>query len=318
MKSGDDVTVSATATYNNANVGTGKAITVVYTLGGADAAKYKAPDNTVLQTGEITKKPLTLLTSTQTVAPKIYDGSTAATLLPGPFIISGLVGGDQVNITAEGTFADANAGSGKDVTVSYNLSGTAAANYSLASTTLQGNITPKQLTISNPTVTKVYDGTTTATITPGTVSGIVGQDDVQVSATGTYANANVGTEKTTTVSYQLSGAQAANYNAPQTIALPIGVITAAPITAITAIQGTPKEGEMLTAGTVSPSGATVTYQWQAKDSSASVYSTITNATASTYTPTMDQVGKVIRVVVTGNGNYKGSAASTPTATITPQ
>ncbi|KFL42828.1 hypothetical protein CH76_10285 [Lysinibacillus sp. BF-4] len=49
------MTVSAVATYDNANVGTGKTITVVYTLDGADAAKYAAPTNTVVTTGVITK-----------------------------------------------------------------------------------------------------------------------------------------------------------------------------------------------------------------------------------------------------------------------
>ncbi|MFD2879352.1 YDG domain-containing protein [Paenibacillus rhizoplanae] len=37
---GDDVTVSATATYNDAAVGSGKLITVVYTLSGEDAGNY--------------------------------------------------------------------------------------------------------------------------------------------------------------------------------------------------------------------------------------------------------------------------------------
>uniref|UniRef100_UPI003593F311 MBG domain-containing protein n=1 Tax=Aquiflexum sp. TaxID=1872584 RepID=UPI003593F311 len=34
---GDDITMTAVASYDNANVGTGKAVTVVYTLGGSDA-----------------------------------------------------------------------------------------------------------------------------------------------------------------------------------------------------------------------------------------------------------------------------------------
>ena len=50
----DVVTVSAVATYDTALVGTGKTITVVYTLGGADAAKYVKPVNYTVATGEIT------------------------------------------------------------------------------------------------------------------------------------------------------------------------------------------------------------------------------------------------------------------------
>jgi len=41
--SGETVTVTAAATYNSATVGASKTITVVYTLGGADAANYIKP-----------------------------------------------------------------------------------------------------------------------------------------------------------------------------------------------------------------------------------------------------------------------------------
>lgn len=51
---GDDVTVSAVATYNDATIGTNKMITVVYTLSGADTANYVAPANYTVRTGEIT------------------------------------------------------------------------------------------------------------------------------------------------------------------------------------------------------------------------------------------------------------------------
>ena len=54
LVSGDNVTRSATATYDNANVGTGKTITVVYSIGGADAGNYTAPDNYVVNNGVIT------------------------------------------------------------------------------------------------------------------------------------------------------------------------------------------------------------------------------------------------------------------------
>jgi hypothetical protein len=56
----DDVTVSAVATYDNANVGTGKTITVVYTLGGDDAGNYIKPVNYVVTTGVINAIPITV------------------------------------------------------------------------------------------------------------------------------------------------------------------------------------------------------------------------------------------------------------------
>ena len=76
------------------------------------------------------------------------------------------------------------------------------------------------LTISAATVTasgftasnKTYDGTTDATLSGGTVTGLVGSDVVTVSATGAFADVNVGTGKTVTISgLTLGGADAGNY-----------------------------------------------------------------------------------------------------------
>lgn len=50
---GDDVAFTTTALYDTADVGTGKTITVSYTLSGADAASYTAPGFTTI--GDITK-----------------------------------------------------------------------------------------------------------------------------------------------------------------------------------------------------------------------------------------------------------------------
>jgi hypothetical protein len=55
---GETVTVGAVASYDTESVGTGKTITVVYTLGGTDAAKYSAPSNFVANDGVITAAAL--------------------------------------------------------------------------------------------------------------------------------------------------------------------------------------------------------------------------------------------------------------------
>ena len=44
-----------------------------------------------------------------------------------------------------------------------------------------------------------------------------------------------------------------------------GLVGGQPVTAIGAITGTAAVGETLTAGALTPSGATVTYQWQSSD-----------------------------------------------------
>jgi hypothetical protein len=81
-----------------------------------------------------------------------------------------------------------------------------------------GNITPKSLTITAPTITlsKVYDGNNVATLTVGTLSGVVASDagKVTVTAVASYDNATVGTNKAITVVYRLVGSAAGNYSAP--------------------------------------------------------------------------------------------------------
>jgi len=54
---GDNVTVSAIASYSTATVGAGITITAVYTLGGADAANYVKPENYVAIDGAIAAAP---------------------------------------------------------------------------------------------------------------------------------------------------------------------------------------------------------------------------------------------------------------------
>jgi hypothetical protein len=90
-------------------------------------------------------------------------------------------------------------------------------------------VEPAPLSITGSSVvTKTYDGTTVATIDVGTLSGLIDGDIVDVSATGVFSNAAVGSGKTVLVSYSLSGANADDYTlAGQTL---LGDIVAAPAT----------------------------------------------------------------------------------------
>ncbi|AXI01193.1 hemagglutination protein [Sporosarcina sp. PTS2304] len=309
------MTVSAVATYNNANVGTGKTITVAYMLSGKDASKYKAPATTVMENGVIQAAPLTISTSA-VVNNKVYDGTNTATVETQP-VVTGVIDSDVVSIDTTATFADVSAGGGKTVNLTYTLSGTDANNYSLASSTTTANITAKQLTVSAPTVSKVYDGTTTATIIPGIITGIVESDEVALSATGTYDDANVGSTKVVSnITYKAVGSKAGNYIAPPASSITNGVITAAPITAIENITGTATGSQVLTAGASTPTNATVTYQWQHENSTE--WTNIPGATSRTYRLQMSDLGKKVRVQVTGTGNYSGTISSAPTVAITPQ
>lgn len=88
-----------------------------------------------------------------------------------------------------------------------------------------------------------------------------------------------------------------------------------PITAIAAIVGTAKVGSELKAGALTPSTATVNYQWKIANSANGTYSNITGATSSTYTPVGADYNKYIKLTVTGKGNYSGTLTSAATGAI---
>src|SRR6266446_9271711 len=136
------------------------------------------------------------VTGSITANNKTYDGTTAATIATRS--LSGVIGGDNVTLSGgTATFAGKNVGTSKTVTATgLSLSGTAAANYVLSSTTASttADISTRTLTVSATGVNRGYDGTTTATVTlsDNRVSG-----DVLTTAytSATFADENVGTSK---------------------------------------------------------------------------------------------------------------------------
>src|SRR5690606_21090891 len=146
-----------------------------------------------------------LLVSGLTASNKIYDATITATL-GGSATVAGL-GSDDVFVTGigSGQFADKNVGTGKTITVSGNtLGGIDAGNYNLVQQSgLSAAISKADLLVSGLTVSdKIYDATTTATLGgSATVAGL-GSDDVFVTGIGSgqFADKNVGTGKTITVS----------------------------------------------------------------------------------------------------------------------
>ena len=89
----------------------------------------------------------------------------------------------------------------------------------------------------------------------------------------------------------------------------------AELDSISAVSGTPKVGVELTAGALTPAGATVNYQWQICATSVGVYADIAGATTNKYTPVASDVTKFIKVVVTGTGSYSGTVISVATGAI---
>jgi len=157
----------------------------------------------------------TITVSGATAQNKVYDGTNSATITGATLV--GVVGSDNVTLNINATFADVNVGNNKTVTPNMTLSGTHAGNYSLTQPTgLTANITPKALTVSGATAqNKVYDGTTTATITGATLIGLIGSDDVVLIPNASFADKNVGNNKPITANMTLSGTHAGNYSVTQ-------------------------------------------------------------------------------------------------------
>ncbi|HEY0968809.1 MAG TPA: MBG domain-containing protein [Opitutaceae bacterium] len=223
------------ATYGSTTVlGTGKGF--LYTL---------APTVSVGLTGTVSRE---------------YDGTATATLASGNYVVTGAVDGDSVTFGAPTatTYDTKNLGSGKAVSVTgINITGGtngAAAVYgytlggSNSATANIGTITAKSLSVSGVTASdKVYDGSTAASISIGsaTLVGVIGGESVSLnsgSAAGVFADRNVGTDKTVTLTgLTLSGADASNYTFVQPTGL-LADITPAPLT-VTASSATRLYGQ---------------------------------------------------------------------------
>ncbi len=144
-----------------------------------------------------------ILISGITAENKVYDGTKDVTLQFGNVVFGGIVVGDKLTVTAEGEFADANAGTDKTVNISgMTLGGESLANYSLAS---EGQQNQTIATI----MPRSIDGAQIGDISPQTYTGepivpevSVTLDDVALSADKDYTvaytdNINVGTAVTT-------------------------------------------------------------------------------------------------------------------------
>ncbi|WP_303870791.1 YDG domain-containing protein [Acetobacterium wieringae] len=240
---GDTVTVTATATYDNKNVGSNKDITITYSLSGAAASKYTPPVTTTIK-GEIVAKTLSLPT---TPISKEYDGTTMLDTVITEDI--GQLAADNLTISRTATYLDNNVGANKPVTCRYTLSGTAANNYSApADHPGTGTITKRTLTVSGASLninkTKTYDGTTDVFNGKGKIqagnnvisvaTGVAADPTIIVTATAAYDNQNAGDNRTITISYSIDSTSANNrYQVPATETISGANITARSLTIAT-------------------------------------------------------------------------------------
>ena len=221
----DDVTVTAgTASFDNENVGTDKTVTFTgYSLSGADAGNYNLKAQPASVTANIAAKEVTI--TSLTAANRSYQkDNLSVALISGT--LTGVITGDTVTIdltNAKGTMTDANAGTGKAVTVTgVALGGADKDNYRLKEqpTGVTVNITKATApTLKNITVSQKYSVTTgekaIGTVMPadaGTLTYTKGTE----SKTGSVTVTNWAVDATGKVTYTLSGGAAGD-----TVTLPV-------------------------------------------------------------------------------------------------
>ncbi len=166
---------------------------------------------------------------------KNYNGTLAATLAAGNYVLPGVVSGDTVTLNSptSGTYDTRNQGTGKTVTVTgLAISGASAANYTLSGTSVSGavgTINKTNLTVTAAANTKPYDGTNTAAATPTVTAGSIQSGDTS-GFTESYDNKNVGTGKSLTPSGLANDGNGGNNYNYTFVATANGTITTVPLT----------------------------------------------------------------------------------------
>ncbi|WP_189535984.1 YDG domain-containing protein, partial [Paludibacterium paludis] len=215
---GDSVQFSySSGAFSSKNAGTWAVTASGIALTGVDAANYTLGANTsVSATATISARSVNLTGS------RVYDGTTA--VAAGIFTLGNLVAGENLTLSGSGSVAGKNVANGASVTAGTLALGNGgnglASNYTLSGGTLSASITPATLTVSGLSAqNKVYDGTTTASLTgSAALAGVIGSDAVTLSGNpgsgGLFADANAGAGKMVTVAtggVGLAGADAGNY-----------------------------------------------------------------------------------------------------------
>ena len=151
---GEDLKVTATGKFESKVAGEGKTVNISgLTLSGADLDHYELATEGQQETTKATISPKEITVSGIAVKSKLYDGTTTATLIFNNAVCDGTVEGDNLAVTAKGTYDNANAGSDKVVTISgLELTGDDKDNYVLATDgqqiEAQGAITLRAITIT--------------------------------------------------------------------------------------------------------------------------------------------------------------------------
>jgi sugar lactone lactonase YvrE len=303
--SGDAVGLAGTptGTFTDANAGTGKTVTISgLSLTGTSASNYTLVQPTT--TANITQAPVTVTASSATV----NYGDSVPTITPG---FSGFAGSDSSSVLTAQPVCTTSYMVTTPVaapTPATTCSGATAVNYSFSYVAGAVTIHPAPLTITATTNTKTYDGTTSAASVP-TISGLRNTDTVTGLAE-VYADKNVGSSKTLSVSaYTVNdGANGGNYAVSKIAGN--GAINAAPLT-ITAAANTKTYDSTVTAsaapaftGLMPGDNATATESYDTK-----IVGTGKTLSVATYTITDGNSGN--NYTVTKTASTAGVIATAP-------
>jgi len=187
-----NVTGTPTSTFDEKNVGTGKAVTTTgFSITGTDSSNYNLIPPAL--TATIRKANLTVSAVTDN---KVYDGS----LVSNNAATVGALALDDVLATPTATqaYLDKNAGTNKVLTPNaihildaFAVNMTGNYNISYVNNTT-GVITKQDVSLASITANnKIYDGGTNATISSGVITGTIGSESLSVGGVGVFADKNV-------------------------------------------------------------------------------------------------------------------------------
>ena len=217
----DALSVTAVAELDDPNY-TPNAVTANITelvLSGSSKDNYVVSANSQ-NTIKISMQPRTVTASGITAEDKVYDGTTAATLNCDNVVFDGIVEGDVLTLSATGTFASTNVGTGITVSITdYQLGGASFSNYQFSGKASQktttASITKRTVAVSGIVAkNKVYDGSTDVEFDLDNVvfDNIVSGDELLVIVDGAFVDADYGIDKLVNITnITLSGELAANY-----------------------------------------------------------------------------------------------------------
>jgi hypothetical protein len=270
-------TITASQVFDSKHVlGTGASTLKVDTFtinDGNDGKNYSVTQNTA--TGTIQKASLTV---TASQVEKTYDGTTSATGTGTVGTLAGQAAGEAVNAAGSQAFVSKHASTGdkyvkaSGVTIKDSANADVTQNYDIQyvdNTT--STIHKANLSVAMSNQTKVYDGTTQASLAAGaitatgiTVNGVTETASVTQN-TGTYNDKNVANANTVTATLQASHftsgtADVSNYNLPTTVSNTASSITKANLAVTLANQTKVYDGTnqaSLAAGAITATGVTV-------------------------------------------------------------